>query len=145
MKREEFEELVFDTYGVRADYPFEEDFTTGVFRHAERGKWFAIAMNIPGTRLGGGTIGRSDALGNNIGTVEGCCRRVDVVNLKCAPEVIETLVGTEPGIYPAYHMNKLHWLTAELSECSEETLSWLLEASHELTRPKLKMRAKRKQ
>ena len=26
MTREEFEALVLDTYGIRADYPFEEDF-----------------------------------------------------------------------------------------------------------------------
>ena len=42
MTRKEFEELVIDTYDVRADYPFEEDFETGVFRH-ENGKWFALA------------------------------------------------------------------------------------------------------
>ena len=42
MTRKEFEALVFDTLGVRADYPFEEDFETGVFRH-ENGKWFALA------------------------------------------------------------------------------------------------------
>ena len=47
MTRKEFEELVFDMYNVRADYPFEEDFETGVFRH-ESGKWFALAMNIGG-------------------------------------------------------------------------------------------------
>ena len=41
MIRKEFEELVFDTLGVRADYPFEEDFETGVFRH-ESGKRYAL-------------------------------------------------------------------------------------------------------
>ena len=48
MTRKEFEELVFDMLGVRADYPFEEDFETGVFRHTGApgrvGRWFAIAM-----------------------------------------------------------------------------------------------------
>ena len=29
MTRKEFEELVFDTYNRRADYPFEDDFETG--------------------------------------------------------------------------------------------------------------------
>ena len=42
MTRKEFEALVFDTYNVRADYPFEEDFETGVFRR-ENGKWFALS------------------------------------------------------------------------------------------------------
>ena len=30
MTRKEFEELVFDTFGVRAEYPFEEFSATGV-------------------------------------------------------------------------------------------------------------------
>ena len=51
MTRKEFEELVFDTYNVRADYPFEDDFETGVFRH-ESGKWFALAMNIGERKIG---------------------------------------------------------------------------------------------
>ena len=51
MTREEFEALVFDTYGVRADYPFEEDFETGVFRHIDSGKWFGLAMWIGEKKL----------------------------------------------------------------------------------------------
>ena len=51
MTRKEFEALVLDTYGTRADYPFEDDFETGVFRH-ESGKWFALAMNIGERKIG---------------------------------------------------------------------------------------------
>ena len=40
MTRKEFEACVLEAYGVSADYPFSDDFTTGVFRH-EDGKWFA--------------------------------------------------------------------------------------------------------
>lgn len=116
MTRGEFEELVFDGYGVRADYPFEEDFTTGVFRHGS-GRWFALAMNIGKEKIGRPGDGR-----------------VDVVNLKCAPEVIESLVGVEVGIYRAYHMNKTHWLTLALDECDSETVSWLLGISYDLTK-----------
>lgn len=121
MTRREFEEFVLDAYSVSADYPFEEDFETGVFRHTGTGKWFAIAMNISKNRLG-----KSDA---------GC---VDIVNLKCAPEVIESIVFAEPGIYPAYHMNKTHWLTVALDECDVVTLSWLLGGSFDLTKGKKK-------
>ena len=103
MTREEFEALVFDHYNVKADYPFEDDFTTGVFRH-ESGKWFALAMNISESKLG-----------RDIDS------RIDVINLKCAPEVIESIAEIEPGIYHAYHMNKTHWLTVALSECDDET------------------------
>ena len=44
-RRKEFEELIFDTYNVRAYYPFEEDYGAGVFRH-ESEKWFALVTNI---------------------------------------------------------------------------------------------------
>ena len=64
--------------------------------------------------------------------------KIDVVNLKCAPEVIESLVGVENGIYPAYHMSKTHWLTASLSECDDDTISWLLGISYDLTRTRIK-------
>ena len=126
MTRQEFEMLVLDTYNIRVDYPFEGDFETGVFRH-ESGKWFAIAMNISKQKL------KKDS---NLKT--------NVVNFKCAPEVIESIVGVEPGIYPAYHMNKTHWLTVCLEECDEGTISWLLGISYDLTRKKIKLKVKEK-
>jgi predicted DNA-binding protein (MmcQ/YjbR family) len=122
MTRKEFEALVLDTYGVSADYPFEEDFETGVFRH-ESGKWFALAMNISYSKLSPMREGRAE-----------------VVNLKCDPEVIESIVGAEPGVYRAYHMNKTHWLTVDLAECDGDCISWLLGISHELTGKKIKRR-----
>ena len=120
MTREEFETLVLDTYGIRADYPFEEDFETGVFRH-ENGKWFAIAMKISTRKLG-----KSVDMTTN------------VVNFKCAPEVIESIAGVEQGVYRAYHMNKTHWLTVSLEECDDDTISWLMGISYDLTRSKTK-------
>ena len=122
MTRSEFEALVFDLYGVRADYPFEEDFTTGVFRH-DSGKWFAIAMEISQKKLG------------KDGEMQ-----TQVVNFKCSPEVIDSIAGVERGIYRAYHMNKTHWLTVCLEECDEDTVVWLLGISYQLTRGKIKRR-----
>ncbi len=122
MDRKEFERLVCDTYNIKADYPFDKDFETAVFRHALNQKWFAIAMQIPKSRLG---LSGEES--------------IDIVNFKCAPEVIESLAGIEPGIYRAYHMNKMHWLTVALdSTCDEGTISWLLEISYDLTKPKEK-------
>ena len=111
---------------MRADYPFDEDFETGVFR-CKNGKWFAIAMLISEKKLGK----PSDM-------------QIDVVNLKCAPEIIESIVGSEAGIYPAYHMNKMHWLTASVGECDEDMLSWLLEISYELVESRASKKKKKK-
>jgi predicted DNA-binding protein (MmcQ/YjbR family) len=125
MTRSEFEALVFDCYNIKADYPFEEDFETGVFRHEDNKKWFALVMNIDYRKI---NPGRNET--------------VEVVNLKCAPEVIESIAGVEPGIYRAYHMNKTHWLTVVLEECERETLEWLLGISYDLTRVKIKRKQK---
>ena len=123
MTREEFEALVLDTYGVRADYPFEDDLVTGVFRHENSGKWFALAMQISEEKL------------------EKCSKmQTDIVNFKCSPEVIESIVGVERGIYPAYHMNKMHWLTVRLDEGCDDMISWLLGISYRLTSSKKKRR-----
>ena len=84
MTREDFERLVLERYNVRADYPFDEDFVTGVFRHTDTGKWFALIMSISASKLG-----RSEKM------------QTEVVNFKCAPEVIESLAEVEPGIYRA--------------------------------------------
>ncbi len=120
MTREEFERLVFDTYNVKADYPFEGDFQTGVFRH-ESGKWFALVMEISDRKLG-----------------KDRDMQTKVVNFKCSPEIIESIVGIEAGIYPAYHMNKMHWLTVALYECDNDTIAWLLGISYDLTRGRIK-------
>ena len=121
MTRKEFEALVLDRYNVKADYPFEEDFVTGVFRHEGSGRWFALAMNIPMSKLGlsGG-------------------ENIDVVNMKCAPEVIESIAGVELGVFRAYHMNKTHWLTVWLAECDDGMIEWLLGISYDLTRTRIK-------
>ena len=121
MTRQELLAHIADTYGITPDYPFEEDFVTAVFRHTGNRKWFAIAMRIPRGKLGLRGEGH-----------------VDVVNLKVSPEMIPSLTQ-EPGIFPAYHMNKSHWVTAALDgTASEEMVAFLTEVSFTLTAKKTK-------
>ena len=127
MTREYFEKAVRETYGASADYPFPDDFVTAAFRHADNKKWFALLMNISSSRLGL--------------PVE---ERLDVVNLKCPPEIIETIITEGVGVYPAYHMNKLHWISVSLGECDDETVLWLLDISYSLTEGRQKKARKDK-
>ena len=121
MTRQDLFAHIADTYGITPDYPFEEDFVTAVFRHTGNRKWFAIAMRIPRGKLGLREEGH-----------------VDVVNLKVSPEMIPSLVQ-ESGIFPAYHMNKSHWVTAALDgTASEEMVEFLTEVSFTLTAKKTK-------
>lgn len=115
----ELERYIRSTYGVEADYPFEADGDSAVFRHGGSRKWFALAMRIPRHRLG--LTGEE---------------RIDVVNLKCSPAVIGSLRGAE-GFFPAYHMNKEHWITAALDgSAPDETLKTLLAMSYDATAPR---------
>ena len=119
MNRQEFEALIYDTHGVRAEYPFERYPSVAVFRHTLGRKWFAVIMKIPKRRLG--IAGDGD---------------IDVVNLKCADEIIFSM-QQETGIYPAYHMNKSHWLSASLDgSVPDNTIAWLLGISYDLTKKK---------
>ncbi len=125
MTRADIIGFIREEYGERDEYPFTDDLETAVFRHSGNRKWFAIIMTVPKSRLGIAGEGK-----------------LDIINLKCDPDIIFSMLG-EAGIYPAYHMNKQHWLSVALDGdgvlgADAETLKWLIEVSHSLTRTKMK-------
>ena len=88
MTRDELQRYIFDYYSTEPDYPWPDAPNHAVFRHGGNRKWFALVLDVPRNKLGlPGT------------------QMIDVVNLKCDPILIGSLRG-EPGIFPAYHMNK---------------------------------------
>lgn len=118
MNRTELEKHISESYGVSAEYPFG-DSSTPVFRHIDNRKWFAIMINIPKSKLIPGAVGN-----------------VDIVNLKCDPILSSTLIG-ENGIFPAYHMNKTHWIAVILDDSTDDSMvKWLLGISYDLTKKK---------
>ena len=122
MTKKEFLDYCLDTYGTSPDYPFEEDFVTAVLRHADNNKWYALVMRLSRRRFGFD----SDEI-------------IDVVNLKFPTEMFGSF-GKEDGVYPAYHMNKLHWISVLLSDASEDAVRFLVNASFEATKDKRKRR-----
>ena len=62
---------------------------------------------------------------------------IDVVNLKLPTEMFGSF-GTAEGIYPAYHMNKLHWISVLLPDASDDVVQFLVNASFEATKAKTK-------
>ncbi len=105
-----------DAYGIEGDHPFSGDSVSTVLRHSVSRKWFALIMHIPHARL-----------------EPGCEGTVDVVNLKSSPLMLGSLIQ-EPGIYPAYHMNRSSWISVVLDDSvSDETLFSLLDMSYRLT------------
>ena len=120
MTKEEFLEYCNSTYGTPHDYPFEDDFETAVVRHADTRKWYALVMKIPRRKLGL----PSDEV-------------IDVVNLKLPCEMQDSF-GAGDGVFPAYHMNKLHWISVSLPDVSVELLRFLVNASYEATKQRKK-------
>ena len=60
---------------------------------------------------------------------------VDVVNLKL-PAVMYGSFGASDGVYPAYHMNKVHWISVVLADAADDLIGFLVNASYEATRDK---------
>ena len=118
MDRSAFFALAANLCGAEPEYPWADHPGFAVLRHQSNRKWFALVMDLPRSKLG------LDGGG-----------RIDVVNLKCDPALIGSLL-TEPGVYPAYHMSKTHWLSAALDgSLPADLLEFLLNRSYDLTAP----------
>ncbi|MBQ9414103.1 MAG: MmcQ/YjbR family DNA-binding protein [Clostridia bacterium] len=107
-------------YGVLPDYPWAAsgDDDSGVFRHPDSAKWFALLMDLSYDTL----------------QKDGDDRPVDVLNLKATPDDIPRLTA-RPGIYPAYHMNRKHWISVALDDrLTDDEVMALVEDSFCLTR-----------
>lgn len=52
MIKQSFPEYCLTTYGTSTDYPFDEDFETAVFRHADNRKWYALVMQVSRRNFG---------------------------------------------------------------------------------------------
>ena len=122
MTKQHFFEYCLDTYGTLPDYPFDKDFETAVLRHADNRKWFALSMQVSRRKFG---IDSDEV--------------IDVVNLKLPTEMFGSF-GVADGVYPAYHMNKLHWISVLLPDAPDDVVQFLLNASFEATKSKIKQR-----
>lgn len=116
MNKQEFLEHCLDTYCTSPDYPFEKDFETAVLRHNENRKWYALVMRISRRKFG---------FDND--------EVIDVVNLKLPVEMFGSF-GVADGVYPAYHMNKLHWISVLLPDAPEDVVQFLVNVSFEATK-----------
>ena len=122
MTKQEFLEYCLNTYGTSPDYPFDEDFETAVLRHGGNRKWYAVSMKVSRRKFGF----ESDEV-------------IDVVNLKLPTEMFGSF-GAADGVYPAYHMNKLHWISVLLPDAPDDVIRFLVNVSFEATKDNRKRR-----
>ena len=116
MTKQQFLAYCLNTHGTSPDYPFDEDFETAVLRHGGTRKWYAIMMRVPRRKFGFD----SDEV-------------IDVVNLKLPTEMFGSF-GAAEGVYPAYHMNKLHWISVLLPDTLDDVVQFLVNASFQATK-----------
>lgn len=89
-------EYIREYMGAAPEYLWDGLPDAAAFRHSENKKWFALYMNISADKLDPKRSGR-----------------VDIMNVKCDPLIMGTFL-LKDGFFPAYHMNKKHWLTVLL-------------------------------
>ena len=97
MDRQRIFDYIKRKYKILPEYPWRKYDDNAVFRHTDNKKWFALVMGVQADKLG--------LPGSEL---------VDVVNLKAADPFFRDMIIREEGIMPAYHMNKMHWITVLL-------------------------------
>ena len=122
MTKQQLFEYCLNTYGTSPDSPFDEDFETAVLRHGENRKWYALVMRVSRRKFGFD----SDEV-------------IDGVNLKLPTEMFGSF-GEDDGVYPAYRMNKLHWISVLLPDTPDDVVRFLVNVSFEATKDKRKHR-----
>ena len=115
--REDIFVYVKEKYGIAPDYPWARTPNYAILRHKTTRKWFGAIVDITVDKLG--------LPGHGL---------VDAISLKCDPLLVGQL-RQEAGIFPAYHMNKEHWITVLLdSPIAKERVETLIDYSFALTR-----------
>ena len=115
VKKEEIFEYVQKQYGTVPEYLWSKSPDSVVLRH-KNGKWYAIFMTVEKSKLG--------LEGNDL---------VDIMDVKCDPDMTNIDQFRLMDFLPGYHMNKQHWITILLDgSVSEAKVLDFLDMSYDL-------------
>ena len=113
--KDDFIAWIKSKFGAEPDYPWPDDAPYSFVFRCPNEKWFALVMRIKFRQLG--------LTGDE---------NVWVVNMKADQDDIPNLVNHK-SIFPAWHMNKKHWITILLTAVTDfNKLCELTEKSYEL-------------
>ena len=115
MTRAKIKKYIKQKYKVESVALWEDAPNYIVFRNDKK-KWFSIIMDVPYNK-----VHRNS---NNDHTI-------DIMNVKLAPELIANIKSAK-GFAPAYHMNKTHWVSIEISKVSDKKIKDLIDMSYSL-------------
>lgn len=120
-QRERITQYIQEAFGTEAEYLWADSPGNAVFRHPASKKWYAAMMRVLPEKLG---LPKGEAL--------------DIMDIKCDTIMIGSLLSTK-GFFPAYHMNKNHWISIVLDgSVSDDQIIPLLELSYDSVAPKRK-------
>lgn len=103
-------------YGSKPEYLWKSYPSYAVLRHSQNNKWYAVVMNVSGSRLG-----------------LDFDEEADIMNVKADALMIGSLRSVK-GILPGYHMNKNNWISVLLDGSVDEDMIYaLLDESYKLT------------
>ena len=118
LTKKELIDHINETYNLSPEYIFKKFPDYCVFRHQKSKKWFGVLMSVPGEKI------YDDASDHRI---------INILNLKVDPELGGILRGKE-GYFPAYHMNKEHWISIDLRKIEKlDELADLIDGSFKST------------
>lgn len=110
-------QYAYEKYDTSPEHPWLKYPDYAILRHKSNNKWYAVFMNIPLSKLGF----ESEDM-------------ADIIDVKCSPILISGLVK-QKGYFPAYHMNKNHWITVILDgSVGIDKIIDLLDMSYDLTK-----------
>ena len=114
---EEITSYIHREYAIEPEHPWMKSPSHMTFKVKEEGKWFALILQVKRKTLG----------------LEGE-GEVDILNVK-ADESFIAIASKNKGYLPAYHMNKKHWISVNLSsKIAPGQVEDLIDLSFELTR-----------
>ena len=107
-----------ETYNHEPQFLWEKFPCNAVFRHKYNKKWYAVLINLSKRKLG---IEKDGA--------------TDILVVKCDPLLIGSLIDGEK-YFPAYHMNKEHWITIVIDKTTIDEIAHMIDMSYEITKKK---------
>ena len=114
MTRQELFTWIRQQYGTEPEYPWHD--WNAVLRHNDNNKWYGVVLEVSADKLGLPVAGI-----------------IDVLNVKSDPLLIGSLRGQD-GYFPAYHMNKEHWISVDLRKIEKlDELAGLIDGSFKST------------
>lgn len=121
---EEIYQYANESYGTTPECPFKN--SNAVTLKHNNGKWYALVMQVTADKLG----------------LDGTDLK-NIINFKCDP-LLTGNIRNGKSIFPAYHMNKEHWITVLLDEAPPEDVFFLMDMSYRLTYTKNKTKKSKK-